>query len=186
MLIAWPDDSAGRNDLAISVPDLGSWIATGTWDSKEVGLDTFPEQDRPPVLIPFLTFRLMVGLGVLMLALSWTGLFLRWRGRLYSTRWFLHAAFLAFPSGFVAVIAGWFTAEVGRQPWIIYGLLRTAEGVTPSLRTGDVALSLLLYILVYAVVYAFGFWFVYRLLRDGLAEPPPPALPGSAALRAAE
>jgi cytochrome d ubiquinol oxidase subunit I len=167
VLIGIPDSSAERNLLALEVPKLGSFIASGTWNSKEVGLDTFPLEDRPPVLIPFLTFRLMVGMGLLMLAVSWFGLYLRWRGRLDNTRWFLRVAFLAFPSGFIAVLAGWFTAEVGRQPWVVYGLLRTRDAVTPSLAAGDVVFSLLAYIAVYAVIYSFGFYYIYRLLRDG-------------------
>ena len=153
MLIAIPDRRAERNLFAIAVPKLGSFIASGTWDSKEVGLDTFPPEDRPPVVIPFFTFRLMVGMGLIMLAVSWFGVWLRWRGRLETTRWFLWVAFLSFPTGFVAVLAGWFTAEVGRQPWVVYGLLRTKDAVTPSLATGDVVFSLLAYVVVYAVIY---------------------------------
>jgi cytochrome bd ubiquinol oxidase subunit I len=172
VLIGVPDENTERNLLAITVPYLGSFIASGTWDSREVGLDTFPPQDRPPVLIPFLTFRLMVGLGLLMLAVSWLGMWLRWRGRLESARWFLWVALVSFPSGFVAVIAGWFTAEVGRQPWVVYGLLRTTDAVTPSLTSGIVLFSLLAYIAVYSVIYAFGFYYIYRLLRDGPAQEP--------------
>ena len=177
VLIGIPDETAQKNLFAITVPLLGSFIASGTWDSREVGLDTFPPQDRPPVLIPFLTFRLMVGLGLIMLAVSWLGIWLRWRGRLETARWFLWAALLSFPSGFVAVIAGWFTAEVGRQPWVVYGLLRTADAVTPSLTTGAVLFSLLAYIVVYSVIYAFGFFYIYQLLRDGPAEEPEPVSP---------
>jgi hypothetical protein len=99
---------------------------------------------------------------------------LGWCGQLDNARWFLWIAFVSFPTGFVAVLAGWFTAEVGRQPWVVYGLLRTKDAVTPSLTTGDVAFSLLAYIAVYAVIYAFGFYYIYRLLRDG----PPAAAEG--------
>ena len=109
-------------------------------------------EDWPPVLIPFFTFRIMVGMGLVMLAVSWLGNLLRWRGRLETARWFLWAPFLAFPSGFVAVITGWFTAEVGRQPWVVYGLLRTEDAVTPSLTTSDVPITLAGYVLVYAVI----------------------------------
>ena len=104
------------------------------------------------MVIPFFGFRIMVGMGLIMLAVSWLGNLLRWRGRLETTRWFLWAAFLSFPTGFVAVLAGWFTAEVGRQPWVVYGLLRTKDAVTPSLATADVAFSLAGYVLVYAAV----------------------------------
>ena len=169
VLLALPDEAAKRNLFAIEVPKLGSFIASGTWDSREVGLDTFPPQDRPPVVIPFLAFRAMVGMGLIMLAVSWLGVGLLWAGRLYDTRWFLWAAFLSFPSGFVAVLAGWFTAEVGRQPWVVYGLLRTKDAVTPSLAAGDVLLSLIGYIVVYAMIYSCGLHYIYRLLRDGLS-----------------
>ena len=98
---------------------------------------------------------------------SWFGNFLRWRGRLETTRWFLWGTFLAFPTGFVAVLCGWFTAEVGRQPWVVYGLLRTKDAVTPSLTTGDVLFSLACYVLVYAVVYSFGLYYIYKLLHEG-------------------
>ena len=167
VLLAIPDDSAGRNLFPIEIPRLGSFIASGTWDAREIGLDTFPPEDRPPVLLPFLTFRIMVGCGLVMLAVSWFGL-LQWaRGRLAATRWFLWGTFLSFPLGFIAVLSGWFTAEIGRQPWIVYGLLRTKDAVTPSLKTNDVVLSLAGYVLVYAVVYIFGFLYLYRLLHDG-------------------
>jgi len=167
VLIGIPDSSAERNLLAVEVPVLGSLIASGTWDAKEVGLDTFPRDDRPPVAIPFFTFRLMVGMGLIMLAVSWFGVWLLWRGKLDTTRGFLWIAFLSFPTGFVAVLSGWLTAEVGRQPWVVYGLLRTKDAVTPSLETGDVVFSLLAYIAVYAVIYSFGLYYIYRLLRDG-------------------
>src|SRR6185436_18780758 len=130
------------NLFAIEVPKLGSFIASGTWDSREVGLESFPREDRPPVLIPFFAFRGMVGMGLVMVAISWFGNFLRFRGKLETTRWFLWGAFLSFPTGFVAIVAGWYTAEVGRQPWVVYGLLRTKDAVTPSLTTGDVLFSL--------------------------------------------
>ena len=171
VLIAWPDEAAGRNRFAITVPRLGSFIASGTWDSREVGLDSFAPEDRPPVVIPFLAFRLMVGMGLVMLAVSWVGAWLWWRGTLERTRWYLAAAFLSFPAGFVAVLAGWFTAEVGRQPWVVYGLLRTRDAVTPSLSTGEVLVSLIGYVVVYGVIFSFGVRYVYQLLRDGLAEP---------------
>ncbi|HMN75553.1 MAG TPA: cytochrome ubiquinol oxidase subunit I [Burkholderiaceae bacterium] len=174
VLIAWPDEAGERNLYAITVPKLGSFIASGNWTSAEVGLESFPREDWPPVLIPFFGFRIMVGMGLLMSALVIVGHVLRWRRRLESSRWFLWGMFLSFPSGFVAVLAGWFTAEVGRQPWVIYGLLRTKDAVTPSLRTEDVLFSLSVYVLVYAVVYSFGLYYIYRLLRDGPGGAQPP------------
>jgi cytochrome bd ubiquinol oxidase subunit I len=170
VLIAIPDPFAERNLFALEIPKLGSFIASGSWNSREVGLESFSPEDRPPVIIPFFAFRIMVGMGLIMVAVSWLGTLLRMLGRLETSRWFLWAALLSFPSGFVAVLAGWFTAEVGRQPWVIYGLLRTKDAVTPSLTTNDVVISLIGYMAVYAVIYSFGLYYIYRLLRDGPAE----------------
>lgn len=172
VLLGVPDPAQERNLYALEIPKLGSLIASGTWDSREVGLEEFPPEDRPPVIIPFFTFRFMVGMGTIMLLLSWAGLFLRWRGTLERTRWYLWCAFLSFPTGFAAVLAGWFTAEVGRQPWVVYGVLRTKDAVTPSLTSDDVVLSLSAYFAVYAVIFAFGTYYIYRLFREGPAGAP--------------
>ena len=167
VLFAIPDEAQERNRLSIEVPKLGSFVATGTWDSEEVGLKEFPKEDRPPVVIPFFTFRIMLAAGLAMLAVSWFGLVLRLRGKLETTRWFLWCCFLSFPTGFAAVLAGWLTAEVGRQPWVIYGLLRTEDAVTPSLTGADVLFSFVGYVLVYLIVIPFGIYYIYKLLRDG-------------------
>jgi cytochrome bd ubiquinol oxidase subunit I len=167
VLIAIPDEKSERNLYAISVPKLGSFIASGNFTAAERGLESFPAEDRPPVLIPFFAFRLMVGMGLVMLAVSWFGNFLRWRGKLDSSRWFLWCAFASFPTGFVAILTGWYTAEVGRQPWVVYGLLRTKDAVTPALTTGDVLTSLVVYVVVYWLFVSFGIYYIYKLLRDG-------------------
>ena len=167
VLLSWPDAPTGKNLFAIEVPKLGSFIANGNWDARERGLDAFPPNDRPPVLIPFFGFRLMVAMGLVLLAVSWTGVVLMWRHVLEHARWFQWIALISFPAGFVAVLSGWFTAEVGRQPWVVYGVLRTSDAVTPSLGTWDVAFSLAAYVLVYLVIYSFGLYYIFRLLRDG-------------------
>ena len=169
VLIAWPDAANQRNRFALEIPKLGSFIASGNWTAREIGLDTFPVEDRPPVLIPFFGFRIMVGMGLIMLGVSWLGNLLRWLDRLETTRWFLWGTFLSFPTGFVAVLSGWYTAEVGRQPWVVYGLLRTRDAVTPALTTGDVLVSLAGYMAVYAVLGGFGTFYIYKLLREGPA-----------------
>ena len=125
---------------------------------------------QAPVAIPFFAFRIMVGMGLIMLAVSWFGNWLRFRGRLETTRWFLWCAFLAFPSGFIAVLSGWVTAEVGRQPWVVFGLLRTGNAVTPTLTGPQVLATLLGYVVVYAFIYAFGALYIYRLLHEGPTE----------------
>jgi cytochrome bd ubiquinol oxidase subunit I len=177
-LIAIPDPKAEKNLFAISVPKLGSMIASGSWTAPEVGLESFPPEDRPPVVIPFFAFRIMAGMGMIMLAVSWLGNLLRFAGRLETSRWFLWATFLAFPTGFIAVLTGWYTAEVGRQPWVVYGLLRTKDAVTPSLTTGNVLFSLVGYILVYGVFVSFGTYYIYKLLREGPTVPAVP-IPGA-------
>ena len=167
---AIPDEKNQRNLFAISTPYIGSWLATGSLTAPVSGLSDFPEQDWPPVLIPFFSFRIMFGLGLLMLATSFLGIWLHLRGRLETTRWFLWAACLTFPSGFLAVILGWFTTEVGRQPWVVYGLLRTSDSVTPTLTASGVLATLISYVLVYAMISSFGIYFIYDLLRKGPAE----------------
>ncbi|MFO1154666.1 MAG: cytochrome ubiquinol oxidase subunit I [Rhodospirillales bacterium] len=176
-LIGLPDPDQERNLYAIVIPRLGSFIASGTWDSKEVGLKDFAPDDRPPVLIPFFAFRIMVGMALIMLAVSWTGNFLRWGGRLETSRWFHWAAFLSFPTGFIGVLTGWFTAEVGRQPWIVYGLLRTRDAVTPTITHVDVLITLTAYVFVYAIIFVYGMRYIYRLLKIGPGEdaPHPPS-----------
>jgi cytochrome d ubiquinol oxidase subunit I len=181
VLLAWPDVENRRNLFAIKLPPpFGSLIDSDSLSAAEVGLESIPPEDWPPVVIPFFAFRIMVGMGLIMLVVSWFGVWLRFRRRLDTTRWFLWVSFFSFPTGFVAVLSGWFTAEVGRQPWVVYGLLRTKDAVTPSLTTGDVAFSLIAYIVVYLVIYSFGFFYIYRLLRDGPAVEVAAALPGAA------
>jgi cytochrome d ubiquinol oxidase subunit I len=167
---AIPDEKNQRNLFAISTPYIGSWLATGSLTAPVSGLSDFPKQDWPPVLIPFFSFRIMFGLGLLMLAISFLGIWLHLRGRLETTRWFLWAACLTFPSGFLAVILGWFTTEVGRQPWVVYGLLRTADAFTPTLTGANVLATFLGYVVVYAVIFLSGASYIYGLLCKGPAE----------------
>ena len=180
-LVAIPDAKRERNLYAINIPKLGSLVASGNLTAREIGLETVPPQDRPPVFIPFWGFRLMVGMGLIMLAVAWLGSLLRLFGRLETTRWFLWATFLAWPTGFIAVLMGWFTAEVGRQPWVVYGLLRTKDAITPSLRTADVVFSLCGYLVAYALV-SFGYYYIYKLLRVGPTVPAT-AIPGATSNR---
>ena len=181
VLIGIPDDAAETNHFAISIPVVGSLIASMSFTSKEVGLTDFPPQERPPVLIPFLAFRIMVGCGLLMLAVAWVGSYLNAKDRIQQSRPLLWATFFSFPLPFIAILTGWFTAEVGRQPWTVYGVLRTADAMTPSLTTGAAAFSLIVYCLVYTFIFAFGTFYIYRLLHAGpagrLILPPAIAIP---------
>ena len=192
LLFAWPDEQAERNRWEVGVPLLGSLILTHDVDGTVRGLKDWPPEDRPPVALPFFSFRLMVGIGLVMLALTVAGLVLWRRGRLASSRRFQRLCMLAAPLGFVAVIAGWVTTEVGRQPWVVYGLLRTRDAVTPSLDAGDVAISLLVYVVAYVFIFGAGLLFMARLVRRGFetgtglgsqAPTATPARPISAASR---
>jgi cytochrome d ubiquinol oxidase subunit I len=167
VLIAWPDQANERNRYAVSIPYLGSLIGSLSLHSKEIGLMSFPAADRPPVLIPFFAFRVMVGCGLLMLALAWFGTFFMSSGGLERKRWFLWATFSSFPLGFIATLTGWFTAEVGRQPWTIYGQIRTVDAVTPFLTTPQITVSLVIFCVIYALIFLAGAVYIYRLLQRG-------------------
>jgi cytochrome bd ubiquinol oxidase subunit I len=181
VLLALPDPAAEANDYEIKIPILGSLIGSMSFTSKEVGLTDFPPQDRPPVLVPFFTFRIMVGCGLAMLGLAWLGSYLSLKNRLERNRLLLWLIFLSFPLPFVATLTGWWTAEVGRQPWAIYGLMRTADAMTPFLTARAATFSLVLFCTVYAFIFSFGTFYIYRLLRAGpaghLAMPPGAAVP---------
>ena len=138
------------------------------------GLEAFPRTDWPNVPIVFFAFRVMVGLGLLMLALGVWGLWLRWRGDLYRSRALQRAALVMGPSGFVAVLAGWFTTEVGRQPFTVYGLLRTSDSMSP-IAAPAVAASLAAFVIVYVIVFGAGISYTLRVLAHSpvIDEPPP-------------
>ena len=171
VLIGLPDSASQTNRYAISIPVLGSLIGSLSFDSKEVGLTDFPLRDRPPVLIPFLSFRIMVGCGLVMLLLAWVGSYLNFKQRLERSRLLLRLIFLSFPLPFIAILTGWFTAEVGRQPWTVYGVLRTADAMTPFLTTRAASISLLVFCSLYSFLFGFGIFYVHRLLRAGPAGP---------------
>jgi cytochrome d ubiquinol oxidase subunit I len=167
VLIGIPDATAETNRYEVKIPVLGSVIASLSLTSKEVGLTSFPPEDRPPVLIPFLTFRIMVGCGLVMLAIAWLGSYLSLKQRLEQNRLLLWLTFLSFPLPFVAILTGWYTAEVGRQPWVVYGVLRTADAMTPFLTARAASISLTVFGAVYTLIFAFGTYYIYRLLRSG-------------------
>ncbi len=155
-----PDDASGTMRYAVEIPVLGSLLLTHSMDGTIQGLDSFAADQSPPVGRPFFGFRLMVGIAVIMLFVAAAGEILRRGGRLYRSAWFLLLCQWTAPLGFVAVIAAWATTEVGRQPWTVYGLLRTAHSVTPSLTGTDVAMSLSLYLLVYLIMFPTGIAFM--------------------------
>jgi len=180
VVLALPDPASESNRYEVKIPVLGSLIGSMSFESKEVGLTDFPPQDRPPVLVPFFAFRIMVGCGLVMLALAWIGAYLSRKGRIERSRPLLWLIFLSFPLPFIATLTGWFTAEIGRQPWAVAGLLRTADAVTPFLSAGTAAVSLIVFGAIYAAIFAFGIFYIYRMLRAGPVRhlPAPAAHPG--------
>lgn len=167
VLFAIPDEAAETNRYAVSIPYLGSIIGSMSLTSEEVGLKSFPPDQRPPVAIPFFAFRIMVGCGLVMLVLAWYGTWATHRRLLPQQPWLIWCIFLSFPLGFIATLTGWFTAEVGRQPWAVYGVLRTAEAATPSLTVREVGISLAIFSVIYGTIAVAGIIYVHRLLHRG-------------------
>jgi len=169
VLFAIPDPGLEANHYQISIPVLGSLIGSMSLTSKEVGLTDFPPQNRPPVIIPFFTFRIMVGCWLVMLLVAWSGSYLIYEERIEQNRLLLWLTFLSFPLPFIAILTGWYTAEVGRQPWTVYGVLRTTDAMTPFLTAPTALTSLIVFCVVYSFTFAFGTLYIHRLLRAGPA-----------------
>jgi cytochrome d ubiquinol oxidase subunit I len=167
-LVGFPDMNDEVTKYAIQIPHLGSIILTHSWDGEIKGLKEFPKEDRPNSSIIFWTFRLMAGLGMLMALLALIGLLLRRNGRLFENRLFQRFAVAMAPTGFVALVAGWITTEVGRQPFVVYGYLRTAQAVS-SVTTQSASISLMIFVLVYFVVFGTGIYYIFKLLAAGPA-----------------
>jgi cytochrome d ubiquinol oxidase subunit I len=173
ILFGLPDQEEGKVKYALEIPKLGSLILKHSPNAPMPGLDTVPRENWPPVPITFWSFRVMVGMGLLMFGLGLFSLWCRWRGTLFESRLLHVFAVLMGPAGFIAVLAGWITTEAGRQPFTIYNLLRTAQSASP-LGAPAVGSSLLAFVIVYLVVYAAGLTYLLRLM----AEPPRPGEAG--------
>lgn len=169
-IFAWPDEKAERNRFAISIPGAGSFILTHQWKGLVPGLKSVPPSERPPVVSVFFAFRIMLAIGFFMIVAALYGAGLMLSGRLFEKRWYLRVVSYSWWIGFVAVLAGWIVTESGRQPWIVYGILRTADAVSPLPGTAVVS-TLVLFVLVYAVVFAMGIYYINRLINKGLQEP---------------
>jgi cytochrome d ubiquinol oxidase subunit I len=165
-IFAWPDEKAGVNHFELSIPRGASLILTHRMNGLFPGLLSVPEADRPPVKIVFFAFRIMLGLGMFMIAAALFGVFLWWRRSLFETRWFLHVLAQSWWVGFVAVIAGWVVTESGRQPWVVHGLMRTADATSP-VPGATIAGTLALFVLAYGVVFSFGIYYINRLIAKG-------------------
>lgn len=166
LLFGLPDQDQELTRLSLEIPKLSSLILTHDLNGEVKGLKDWPKEDRPPVAMVFWTFRVMVGIGMLMIFTGAAALVLYWRGKLFVTRWFQAWCMAMTPAGFLAVIAGWFVTEVGRQPYIVYGILRTSEAVSPVL-VKPIALSLAAFVLTYGFVFGAGSYYILKLVRKG-------------------
>ena len=166
VLFGWPDEKAETNRYEISIPHGASLVLKHDPNALFAGLKDVPPADRPPVAPPFFAFRIMVGIGLLMIATGLVGVLLWWRGKLFDTRWYLWPASQAWWLGFVAVISGWIVTETGRQPWIATGILRTADATSPVSAVA-VAVSLALFVVVYGIVFTMGIYYINRLIARG-------------------
>jgi cytochrome d ubiquinol oxidase subunit I len=166
VLFGWPDQEEETTKYAIEIPKMSSLILTHSFNGEVKGLKEWPAEDRPPAAVVFWAFRLMAGLGMLMIATGVIAIVLYFRKRLFDTRWFQYWCMALTPAGFVSVLAGWFVTEVGRQPWIVHGLMRTQEATSPVIGT-SIAISLAAFIIVYVFVFGAGSYYILRLIGKG-------------------
>ncbi|MBG3128346.1 cytochrome ubiquinol oxidase subunit I [Proteus mirabilis] len=169
ILFGVPDMDAEETKYKIEIPYLGSMILTHSLEKQIPALKEFPKEDRPNSLIVFWSFRIMVGLGMLMILVGVWGTWLRYKKKLYESKAFLRLTFLMAPSGLIAILAGWFTTEVGRQPWVVYGIQRTRDAVSAH---GEMhmSISLLIFLVVYGSVFGVGYAYMLKLIRKGTPE----------------
>ncbi len=165
-LFGWPDEKTETTKYSVEIPKAASLILTHDRNGEIKGLKEWKKEDRPPVAIVFWSFRVMVGIGILMLLTAMIGAFLHWRGKLFEARWFHGWVALMTPAGFVAILAGWFVTEVGRQPWVAYNVIRTSEAVSPVLPE-YIALSLMIFIVSYIFIFGMGSYYILKLIGKG-------------------
>ena len=170
LLFGWPDMEQERTRYAVGIPALGSLILTHSLDKQVPALKSFAKEDRPPAAIVFWSFRIMAGLGMLMMLLGAISLWLRYRDRLYTSRRFLRFTLWMGPSGLIAILAGWVTTEVGRQPWVIYQVMRTKDAVSAHSDL-QMTISLAVFFIVYMSVFGVGYSYMVRLLKKGPLPP---------------
>mgnify|MGYP006422403641 CR=1 FL=1 len=168
LLFALPDQENQTNHFEIGIPKLASYILTHDWNGEVPGISEQPRDQQPAVAIVFWSFRVMVGIGLLMIAFAFAGLWLRWRGELYNQPLYLKGLSWMIGAPFIAVLSGWFVTEIGRAPWLVYGMMTQAEGLTPSLTGGMALFTLIGYIVVYALVFTAGIYYLTRIVHAGM------------------
>src|SRR5260221_157357 len=179
ILCGWPDMTAETTRYAIEIPHLGSMVLTHSWNGQIRGLKDFPAENRPNSTVVFWTFRVMAGLGFLMLLLGLWGAWARWRRRLFESRLFLRFAVLMGPAGLIAILAGWLTTEIGRQPWVVYGVMRTRDAVSNHSALA-LTTSLVMFLVMYFAVFGTGISYMLKLVAKGPETGGREAAPGDA------
>jgi cytochrome d ubiquinol oxidase subunit I len=166
IIFGWPDMEREETRFAVEVPRLGSLILTHSWDGEVPALKDFPREDRPNSTVVFWSFRIMVGLGLLMIIMGLWSTALRWRGALWRSKIFQRFALAMGPTGLIAILAGWFTTEIGRQPWTVYGYFRTADSVSNH-SAEQLGFTLVIFVLVYTAIFGTGIAYLFRLIQKG-------------------
>lgn len=169
-LFGIPNQEKETTEYGVTIPDGASLILTGKSDGEIPNLKSFPRDERPPVIWVFWAFRIMVGLGLLMLLLGSLSCLEYFRNKLYSSKWLHYFWVSMIPSGFIALLAGWFVTEIGRQPYVAYGIIRTAKAVSPAILGPQVAWSLLSFVVMYSLIFGAGIYYIIKLIRKGFAK----------------
>lgn len=170
LLFAIPDQQEQKNHFEVKIPKLASFVLTHDWDGEVPGLNEVSKEEQPPVFIVFWSFRIMVALGFLMIGFALWGLILRRKGQYYKSPLFLNGLRLMSLSPFFAVLAGWIVTETGRAPWLIYGQMTHAQGLTPSLTGGMALFTLIGYIIVYSLVFSAGVYYLLKVFKGGIEK----------------
>ena len=168
LLFGWPNEAQEKMDYTVELPGVASLILTHDWNGEVKGLNEWSRDERPPVAVVFWSFRVMVAVGLLMVMVGLISAAQYWRGKLFSSRALHFLWVVMLPSGFAAILAGWFVTEVGRQPYTVYGVLRTAESVTPAIIGPQVAWSLMGFVVIYSLVFGAGVYYICKLIKKGI------------------
>ncbi|WP_347252038.1 cytochrome ubiquinol oxidase subunit I [Legionella sp.] len=166
ILFAWPSQEQQKNEFVIAIPKLASLLNTHEWDGELLGLNAVDKTEQPHVAPVFFAFRVMVGIGLLMLITALVALLLRMKSTLYTSRFFHQWCLFIAPLGFIASISGWLTAEIGRQPWVVYNLLKIKEAIS-AVGMEEVIISFVLLVLAYGVVFSFYLYYLFKMIRLG-------------------
>jgi cytochrome d ubiquinol oxidase subunit I len=165
-VLAWPNQDEARNDFELTVPYASSLILTHSLEGEVKGLNHWPAEEHPPVMAVFWSFRIMLAIGFAMIFTGLVAAWRYWRGNLYRNNWFMKWCILMGPTGFIALLAGWFVTEIGRQPYTVYGILRTSDSLSPVIGE-QVALSLGIFIVVYTALFGAGTYYIFKIFKKG-------------------